>query len=40
MGAAGRARACALYSAGQYLAGVQAVYADVLGLSGPAGDRG
>ena len=40
MGAAGRARACALYSAGQYLAGVQAVYADVLGVSAPAGDRG
>lgn len=31
MGTAGRARARALYSAEQYLAGVQAVYADVLG---------
>ena len=40
MGAAGRARACARYSADQYLAGVQAVYADVLGASTPAGAHG
>lgn len=40
MGAAGRTRACALYSAEQYLAGVQAVYADVLGASPSAEARG
>lgn len=40
MGAAGRARARALYSAEQYLAGVQAVYADVLGASTSAEARG
>jgi glycosyltransferase involved in cell wall biosynthesis len=40
MGAAGRVRACERYSAAQYLAGVQAVYADVLGAAPAAGARG
>jgi glycosyltransferase involved in cell wall biosynthesis len=39
MGAAGRARACERYSAEQYLAGVQAVYAGVLTAAGPRGVR-